>query len=163
MASDTQWFENRKNLRVNPNSRHVLVIFNHCANQAKFSEFSEFSVHNTIKMSRHSIQTLFILMVVVVCHNHALQTQMFRQIEVINFDLLSEATLTKLQCFHHCLTIQDCQGVQYNFGKCWLYTNLMFIYGPLSGLEKMWINEKADEMYHRKAQCLKITQKVSYS
>ena len=157
MASDTQWFENRKNLRVNPNCRHVLVIFDHCANKAKFS------VHNTIKMSRHSIQTLFILMVVVVCHNHALQTQMFRQIEVINFDLLSEATLTKLQCFHHCLNIQDCQGVQYNFGKCWLYTNLMFIYGPLSGLEKMWINEKADELYHRKAQCLKITQKVSNS
>ena len=103
-------------------------------------------------------------MVVVVCNNHALQTQMFRQIEVVNFDLLSEATLTKLQCFHHCLNIQDCQGVQYNFGKCWLYTNLMFIYThePLNGLEKMWINEKADELYHRKAQCLKITQKVSY-
>ena len=116
-------------------------------------------MHNTIKMSRHSIQT--ILMVVMVCNIYALQTQMFRQIQVIKFDLLSEATLTKLKCFHHCQTIQDCQGVQYNFGQCWFYTNLMFTHGnePLDGLEKVWINEKADELYQRKAQCLKITKK----
>ena len=117
-------------------------------------------MHNTIKMSRHSIQTILIV-VMMVCNNHALQTQMFRQIQVIKFDLISEAKLTKYQCFHHCLTIQDCQGVQYNLGKCWFYTNLMFTHGnePLDGLEKIWINEKADELYQRKAQCLKITKK----
>ena len=106
-------------------------------------------MHNTLKMTR-----CLPFLLLCIYYGLALQTQMFLQVQVIKSELLLEAKLqiSKLQCFHYCLTIQDCQGVKYDFGQCWFYTNLMFVYSDtlLEGLEKLWITEKTEELYKRR-------------
>ena len=106
-------------------------------------------MHYTLNMTR-----CLPLLLLCIYYGLALQTQMFLQVHVIQYELLMEAKLqkTKLQCFHHCLIIQGCQGVKYDFGQCWFYTNLLFVYSDtlLEGLEKLWLTEETGQLYQQK-------------